>query len=119
MLFKVIIVSIVLISVTSTLTPPAYALNNQCNTRYCVNTPSPCDLGGGKWDDQNYVLLASDYLNLKDPSPYVTKIYYKGERLYLNFHAKKDGNYIWGISTKWAYIHPGWKNNDNWEIRFK
>lgn len=95
---------------------PCLGLENQCTTKFCVCTPTPCDQGNGKWNDQNYVLLAPDYLDIEDPG--TVEIYYKDEKQDLVFHAKENGNYIWGISTKWAYLHPGWKDEDNWEIYF-
>ena len=91
-------------------------LQNQCGTDYCVATPTPCDQGGGVLWDQNYVLLLSDSIDIGDPLD--AYIYYKDELLDLNFHSKENGFYIWGISTKWAYVHPGWDDSSNWTIYF-
>lgn len=96
-------------------------LQNQCGTDYCVATPTPCDQGGGTLLDQNYVLIIPYYLGIKDPGS--VYIYYKDDLQSLTYHGqvdnKSDGDYVYGISTKWAYVHPGWDEASNWEAYFE
>ncbi len=96
-------------------------LRNQCGNNYCVVTPTICNQGGETLWNQNYVLLVPYYLGIKDPGN--VYIYYKDKLQSLTYHGqlnnKTDGDYIYGISTKWAYFHPGWNNANNWEVYFQ
>ena len=75
------------------------------------------DLGGGTWDNRNYVVEAN---RSRLPSSYT--IYYQGltgrYAMNLTFHGVFEGRLRWGVSTAWAYLNPLWKQSWRWTLSY-
>jgi hypothetical protein len=89
---------------------------------WCSVTPKAKDLGGGTWNDKNYV-LQFDGPNLGDKMGEGKSdlyIYYQSKWTYLIYDGYfNDKTNQWAISTKWAYVNPGWDIDSRWKLDFK
>lgn len=110
-----------LIALVLTMVPAAGTSQTAHASAICTFALDARDLGGGTWRDRNYVVETTDgRLSKYDLGGWTNRgfaeIKYQGVTLKLNYHGKFGGRHRWGVSTAWAYGHPGWNNDSRWRL---
>lgn len=98
-----------LLSVGVVVSPATVSIVQASDTCYTYDV-RPVDLGGGSWNDRNY------FLDVHGTTRDDGDIYQQSGRYWfrLSFHPNSltpDGDGVrFGVSTAWAYTHPGWRH---------